>query len=57
MKLLTEVLGRSANEKPFILFPVGYPAERCRVPDLTCKPLSERFQPGVGRVEVRERGA
>jgi hypothetical protein len=41
MKLLTEVLGRSANEKPFILFPVGYPAEGCRVPDLTRKPLSE----------------
>jgi nitroreductase len=41
MKFLAEILGRPANEKPFILFPVGYPAAGCRVPDLTRKPLSE----------------
>lgn len=41
MKFLTELLGRPDNEKPFILFPVGYPAPGCSVPDLTRKPLSE----------------
>jgi len=41
MAFLTEVLGRPANERPFILFPVGYPAADCVVPDLVRKPLSE----------------
>jgi hypothetical protein len=35
------VLGRQANEKPFLLLPVGYPAEDAQVPDITKKPLSE----------------
>lgn len=39
MKFLNEILGRPENEKPFILFPVGYPAPGCEVPDLRRKPL------------------
>jgi len=41
MRFLKEILGRPENEKPFILFPVGYPAEGCEVPDLQRKPLEE----------------
>ena len=32
MRFLNEILGRPENEKPFILFPIGYPAEGCEVP-------------------------
>lgn len=39
MAFLNRILGRPGNEKPFILFPVGYPAPGCRVPDLRRKPL------------------
>ena len=39
MKFLGEVLGRPDNERPFLLLPVGYPAEGCEVPDITRKPL------------------
>jgi len=41
MAFLTRLLGRPGNERPFIMFPVGYPAEGCKVPDLTRKPLDE----------------
>ena len=41
MAFLRETLGRPDNERPFCLFPVGYPAENCEVPELTRKPLSE----------------
>ena len=41
MAFLTKVLGRPANERPFVLFPVGYPIEGCLVPDLGRKPLDE----------------
>jgi iodotyrosine deiodinase len=41
MKFLTELLGRPENERPFILIPVGYPAEDAVVPDLVRKPLDE----------------
>ena len=41
MKFLAEVLGRPENERPFILIPVGYPAEDAVVPDLVRKPLDE----------------
>lgn len=41
MAFLTRLLDRPANERPFILFPVGYPAEGTEVPDLTRKPLDE----------------
>jgi iodotyrosine deiodinase len=41
MGFLSELLQRPANEKPFLLMPVGYPAPDARVPDLTRKPLNE----------------
>ena len=41
MKFLSEVLGRPDHERPFLLLPVGYPADDCVVPDLVRKPLDE----------------
>ncbi len=43
MGFLQELLGRSKHEKAFVLIPVGYPADDCRVPEaaLAKKPLSE----------------
>jgi hypothetical protein len=41
MGFLTEILERPATERPYILFPVGYPAPGCEVPDLVRKPLDE----------------
>lgn len=32
MKFLSEVLGRPETERPFLLIPVGYPSQDCRVP-------------------------
>jgi iodotyrosine deiodinase len=39
MNFLAKVLERPENEKPFLLIPVGYPAEECWVPDLKRKEL------------------
>ena len=44
MKFLQEILGRPKNEVPFVLIPVGYPAENAQVPDITRKPLAEIMQ-------------
>ena len=41
MRFLGELLGRPANEKAFIVFPVGYPAPDAEVPDLARKTLDE----------------
>jgi iodotyrosine deiodinase len=41
MNFLCNVLNRPANEKPFLLIPVGYAAEECWVPDLERKLLGE----------------
>ncbi len=41
MGFLKEVLGRPEHERPFLLIPVGYPAEDCVVPKITKKPASE----------------
>lgn len=41
MDFLTKLLGRPANEKPFLLIPIGYPAPDATVPDLTRKPSEE----------------
>ena len=41
MHFLATILGRPSNEKPYILFPVGYPTSDCEVPDLVRKPLEE----------------
>lgn len=41
MAFLSEILGRPANEKPYLLIPVGYPAPDARVPDIRRKTLDE----------------
>lgn len=41
MGFLTKILNRPENERPFLLIPVGYPAENVTVPDLQRKVLSE----------------
>ncbi len=43
MAFLSKVLERPDNERPFLLIPIGYPAEECLVPKLalTRKPLDE----------------
>jgi len=41
MGFLTQILGRPRSERPFVLFPVGYPAEDAEVPDLRRKELDE----------------
>lgn len=41
MAFLREALGRPEHERPFALFPIGFPAEECVVPDLRRKPLTE----------------
>ena len=41
MAFLSRLLDRPANERPFILFPVGYPEDGVQVPDLKRKPLGE----------------
>lgn len=41
MKFLQEILGRPKNEIPFVLIPVGYPADDAKVPDIDRKPLDE----------------
>ncbi|TDE07785.1 nitroreductase family protein [Flavobacterium sandaracinum] len=40
MNFLTKTLKRPINEKPFLLIPVGYPAEDCWVPDIQRKDLA-----------------
>ncbi len=44
MKFLRDILGRPANEKPFLLIPVGYAAEGCMVPRIEKKPLDDVLQ-------------
>ena len=41
MRFLNSILDRPSNERPFILFPVGYPTADCTVPDLPKKGLDE----------------
>jgi nitroreductase len=41
MRFLSHILGRPDNERPYILFPVGYPASDCRVPAISKKGLSD----------------
>jgi nitroreductase len=41
MAFLSRLLRRPPQERPFILFPVGYPADGCRVPELRRKSLDE----------------
>jgi len=41
MKFLSEILDRPANERAFVLIPVGYPAADAEAPAIKKKPLSE----------------
>ena len=41
MNFLCSVLNRPENERPFLLIPVGYPAENVMVPDIKRKSLEE----------------
>lgn len=41
MRFLSDILVRPENERPFVLFPVGYPAGDALVPVLERKPLDE----------------
>lgn len=41
MNFLQEILKRPENEKPFLLLPVGFPAENCIVPELKRKSSGE----------------
>ncbi|MCK4828583.1 nitroreductase family protein, partial [bacterium] len=41
MDFLSDILGRPANEKPFLILVVGYPADDAVVPDLHRKSLQQ----------------
>ena len=41
MNFLSKVLNRPANEKPYLVIPVGYPADECWVPALERKTLDK----------------
>lgn len=41
MGFLARILNRPANERPYLLVPVGYPAPGAEVPDIAKKPLTE----------------
>ena len=41
LKFLEPLLSRPSNERAYMLLPVGYPADGCRVPDIERKPLEE----------------
>ena len=47
MAFLTDICGRPGNERPYILFPIGYAAHDAEVPDLVRKPLSEALADGL----------
>jgi nitroreductase len=48
MGFLSKLLNRPENEKPYILFPVGYPAKEAKVPDIKRKTLEEIVQWNLG---------
>lgn len=41
MGFLSKVLGRPEHERPYLLLPVGFPAEGCVVPDIQRKALEQ----------------
>jgi len=62
MHFLTEILHRPANERPYVLIPIGYPADDVQVPDLRRKSLEEvslwdPHSPGDGPAENDDQGA
>jgi hypothetical protein len=59
MGFLNALLGRPANERPFLLLVVGYPAVDAHVPDITKKGLEDvaTFVRSPDVPEEAERGA
>ena len=47
MGFLSERLERPANEKPYLILPVGYPAQDAEVPDIHRLPLGTPSPPGA----------
>ena len=47
MNFLNEILDRPKNERPFVLFPVGYPLKGVKVPNLSGLCAGERDDPGT----------
>jgi nitroreductase len=41
MGFLTRILERPGNERPYLLLPIGHPADRARVPNISRKPFDE----------------
>jgi hypothetical protein len=41
MNFLSKVLYRPENEKPYLLIPVGYPANECWIPDIKRKEIGK----------------
>ncbi len=41
MNFLRDLLGRPANERTYLVIPLGYPSRDCQVPDLQRKPLGD----------------
>lgn len=41
MNFISKALDRPENEKPYLLLPVGYPADNCEVPDISRKEFEE----------------
>lgn len=41
MRFLNPILGRPLEERPYVVIPVGYPADGATVPDITRKPLDQ----------------
>lgn len=56
MGFLRDILGRPKTERPFILFPVGYPASDAMVPDLQRKSLEEVMRWNPGPIEAEGTG-
>ncbi len=44
MRFLNEILQRPTHERPFILFPIGYPAKDAQVPNLPRKSFDETVE-------------
>jgi len=41
MAFLTKILDRPDHERPYLLIPVGYPADSCNVPAISRKPIEQ----------------
>ncbi len=48
MGFLNRLLGRPANERPFVVIPLGYPRPDAVVPDIQRKPLADIIQYDAG---------